>query len=184
VKHITAKNMQRLFTWVVILGVAVSALIFTYNYSTLQRPMNRVVEQDARNAGVRVSTYFDDYVDTDIIVFDVRAVGPPAGYAGLFRVFFQFAREMQGRKIEEVILAYNGRHKFKINGDDFLELGASFGTIQPKQLLWEMARNMRLLNGRLVMSHIPSNYAALLQNNLNDGSEGQAASVLFNTMTQ
>lgn len=183
-KYMTVRNMQRIFTWLVLLSVSVCAFLFGFNYFNLQRPVNKILEQDARNAGVRVSVYYDSYIDTDTIVFDVRFVGPPAGYPGLFRVFFQFAREMQGRSIEHVMLAYNGRHKLKIKGDDFQELGAAFGTMQPRQLLWELARNLRMLNGRLVMSHIPGNYAQLLKKSLSEDSELQAASALFNTLSQ
>lgn len=183
-KYLTPRNLQRVFTWFVVATVSISAFVFTFNYTCLQRPMNKVLEQDARNRGVRVSVYYDSYVDTDIIVFDVRLVGPPAGYAGMFRSFFQFAREMQGNDIDEVVLSYRGNHKLKIRGDDFLELGASFGTMQPKQLLWQLAQNLRLLNGQLVMSRIPGNYAKLLQQNLGEASEIQAASALFNTLTR
>ncbi|HPM76417.1 MAG TPA: hypothetical protein PK961_04945 [bacterium] len=183
-KYMTVRNMQRAFTWLVLLSVSVCALVFGFNYFNLQRPVNRILEQDERNAGVRVSVYYDSYVDTDMIVFDVRFVGPPAGYPGLFRVFFQFAREMQGRDIENVMLAYNGRQKLKIKGDDFQELGASFGAMQPRQLLWELARNLRLLNGRLVMSNIPGDYAKMLEKNLSEDNELQAASALFNTFSQ
>ncbi|MHA1569983.1 MAG: hypothetical protein ACTSXZ_10970 [Alphaproteobacteria bacterium] len=184
-KLLTPKNLQRMFTVFVLLTVVVVTTVFSLNYTLLQRPLNRVIEQDARNRGLRLSVYYDSYIDTDTIVFDVRGVGQPAGNAGLFRAFFQFARELQGREIETVVISYRGSHKLKIKGDDFLELGASFGTMPPNDLMWQLARNLRLLNGKLVLSHIPGNYAAILRQNLGDGaSEGQAAAALLSTITQ
>ena len=183
-QYLNAKNVQRVFTALVLITVLVIVSVFALNYTKLQKPLNRIIDQDARNNGVHATVYFDSFIDTKIIVFDVRAIGPPAGPAGVFRAFFQFARELQGRKIEEVVLAFRGKPKLKLNGDDFLALGASFGTMQPKKLLWELARNLRLPNGKLVISHVPGNYAAMLQKNLGEVSESQAASDLLKNITQ
>ena len=182
---LTARKLQRLFTWCIVAGLVLGVCIFSINYSLLQRPLNRVIEQDARNHGVRVSVYYDSYIDTDIIVFDVRAVNPPGGYSGLFRTFFQFAKELQGSDVDEVILAYHGNRKLKLKGEDFLALGASFGSMPPKELLWQLARNLRMPDNRLVLSRIPGTYVAALKKKLGEeAEESQAASTLFTTITQ
>ena len=183
---LTARNIQRFFTWAVLAGLAIGVFVFALNYSLLQHPLNRVIEQDARNRGVRVSVYFDSYIDTDIIIFDVRMIGPPGGYAGLFRSFFQFAKELQGRKIDQVILAYHGNRKLKLKGEDFLALGASFGAMKPKELMWQLARNLRMPDDRLALSRIPGQYVAALKKKLGEEvvEENQAASTLFTTITR
>jgi hypothetical protein len=182
---LTARNVQRLFTGLILGGLVIGIFVFGLNYYRLQQPLNRVIEQDARNHGIRVAVYYDSFVDTGTIVFDVRAVDPPGGYAGLFRSFFQFAKEQQGRKIDELILAYHGNRKLKLKGQDFLALGASFGAMPPKELMWQLARNLRLPDDRLVLSHIPGTMVTALKKKLGEESgESQAASTLFTTITQ
>jgi hypothetical protein len=180
---VTARNLQRLFSAVVATGLVLVVANFSINYMMLQRHLDRVIARDARNAGIRVTAYYDSYLTFDTIVFDVRAVGPPGGPPALLRSFLQFGRELQGRNVSEVVIAYRGQRKFKIHGDDFLGLGALVGATQPRQLLWELAHNLRFLNNKLVMSNLPGNYAALLKKALGEGSETKAAEQLFQTMT-
>jgi len=182
-RYLTAKNLQRLFTVAVLAGFLLLLGVFLLNYTTLQRPLNRVVARDSRNTGVQVTVYYASYMDMRTIVFDVRGMAPPAGAPGVLRSFMQFAHELQGRRISEVIIAVRGQRKFKIHGDDFLTLGASVGTAQPRQLLWELAHNLRFLNNKLVLSHLPGDYAALLKKSLGEGAETATADQLLQTIT-
>jgi hypothetical protein len=179
----TVKNLQRLFTAAVLLGVVSLLGSYALNFFLLQRPLNRVVMSDARNTGVRVGASYKSRYSFGVIVFDVRGVAPPAGAAGVLRTFLQFAHELQGRHIDEVIIAYRGQQKFKMMGEDFIGLGASVGTTQPKHLLMEMAHNLRYLNNKLVLNNLPGNYASLLRESLHDGSETKAADQLMQTIT-
>jgi hypothetical protein len=183
-RFLTARNFQRAFTTVALVTVLTVLTMFAMNYFLLQRPLSQVIQHDSRNHGVNAAVYFSSYVNTDVIVFDVRAISPPAGAPGVLRVFIQFAHEMQGRDVDEVIIAYRGQRRFKMMGDDFLGLGALVGSAQPKQLLWELAHNLRHLNNKLVISNMPGNYAALLQKSLGEGSEATAADQIVKTIAQ
>ncbi|NLH48108.1 MAG: hypothetical protein GX444_05825 [Myxococcales bacterium] len=184
--HLSSKGLQRSFTILIILAVLGMIGIFALNYGLLQRPLNRVIGRDDRNLGVRATAYFDSYVDLDTIVFDVRGLDPRSGAQGLVRTFLEYAHELQGSDIDEVIIAYRGQRKLKIRGDDFLTLGASLGTAQPREVMWELAHNLRFLNGKMVMSNLPGNYAALLQKSLGDvqQTEDATANQILQTIQQ
>jgi hypothetical protein len=183
-RFVTAKNVQRFVTALVLLAALCMIAVAAKNYLLLQRPLDRVMARDARNFGVRTTVYFDSFFDVGSIVFDVRAVGPPGGQAGLLRTFLQFAHEMQGRDVSEVIIAFQGHKKYKMHGDDFLGLGALVGATQPRQLIWELAHNLRFLNNKLVITNLSGDYATLLQQSLGGGSETKTADQLYHAITQ
>ncbi|MDP8225597.1 MAG: hypothetical protein P9L99_19715 [Candidatus Lernaella stagnicola] len=183
-RFFTSKNLQRGFTIAVLAAFAMIIGVFALNHFRLQRPLKKVVGQDARNQGVHAKAYYDSYFNTGTIVFDVRNVGAPAGAADVVRSFIAFAHELQGRDIDEVVIAWRGNRKVKIDGDDFLSLGASVGTTTPRKLLWELAHDLRYLNGKQVVANLPGNYAKLLQTALGDGNEEAAATQLLGAFSQ
>jgi len=183
-RFLTARNLQRFFTVAVLLTAACMVAVYAINYAMLQHPLDRVMARDSRNFGVRATVYYNSYFSFNSIVFDVRAAGPPGGPAGLLRAFLQFAHEMQGRDISEVVIAIRGQKKYKIHGDDFLGLGALVGSTPPRQLIWELAHDLRYPSNKLVMSNLAGNYAELLQKSLGEGSEAKAADQLFQTITR
>lgn len=181
---VTSTTVQWVFTGTVLAVLVIIAGLFALNHLRLQRPLARVVSQDARNQGVRVTAYYASYYKLSTVVFDVRGIAPPAGPAGVIRTLISFAHELQGHDIDEVVLAYRGKGKLKIDGDDFLSLGASVGTTTPRKLMWELAHDLRFLNGKQAIAHLPGNYAALLQKSLGEGRTDAAAEQLLGPMTQ
>jgi hypothetical protein len=183
-RFFTAKNLQRVFTATVLLALLTIVGLFVLNYLALQRPLSKVVLQDARNQGVRATAYYDSYYQLSTVVFDVRGIGQPAGAAGVIRAFVAFAHELQGRDIDEVIISYRGNRKLKMDGSDFLSLGALIGNTTPKQLLWELSHDLRYMNGKQVIANLPGNYAALLQKSLGNSPNEAAASQLLGAITR
>lgn len=184
-RFITAKNLQRFFTATVLLLVLGTAGVFCLNHFTLQKHLNRVIIQDARLQGIKAKVYYDSHIKWHTIVFDVREVNQPAGPLGLLLTFFQFAHELQGREIEEVYLAYRGHRKLKLEGDDFLELGAALGTVRPAELARLLVSDLRLLNGKLLVSQLSKKrYDLIVGRNMPSGQENEAAKELLGTIIE
>lgn len=72
---------------------------------------------------ITVASYYRFGVLPDSIVFDLRHVGWDASGALILGRFFAFAEEFKDREFREVRLAYKGRTKFILDGDDFREIG-------------------------------------------------------------
>lgn len=184
-RFLTAKNLQRFFTATVLLLVLGVAGVLSLNHFTLQKHLNRVIAQDARLQGVRAKVYYDSHVKWHTIIFDVHEVGQPAGPLGLLLTFFQFAHELQGRELDEVYLAYRGHRKLKLDGDDFLELGAALGTVRPAELARLLVGDLRLLNGKMLVNQLSKRrYDLIVGRNMPNNREDEAAKELLGTIIE
>ena len=88
----------------------------------LQKSVNRIIEEDHRNAGVEVSAYYKG-IGTKTIVFDVQDVS--GSKLDVFRVFLDFAHHNQEETAEFVELAFRGTSRFKIEARIFANWGRS-----------------------------------------------------------
>lgn len=106
----------------VALPVFVVLLVFAWNFFLLQSPLDRALGSDSRNAGIEARAHYDNYINRNFIVFDLRAVAGDKSQADIFRALLQFAAEMKDRRFEGVELACRGTTKFVIAGDYFQQL--------------------------------------------------------------
>ncbi|MDQ2822203.1 MAG: hypothetical protein M3Y65_17730 [Pseudomonadota bacterium] len=118
---------RRAFFLLVFLCAAASSIAGA-NFFFLQRLFNQVEQRDPRNAGIVVAVHYRHYVDVGTVVFDLQEV--PAGTTPeeMTRVLLQFAHRLGGQSFAEVRLAYRGREKFMVRGNDFRNAGPRFGT--------------------------------------------------------
>lgn len=118
----------------VALGIATTLIFgsaYGANYWALQRPMNAVLAEDERNAGVIVSVHWDSYVMRRRLVYDLRQVEGSKSMLDVFRVFLQFAKVLKDREFTDVVLAWRGREKFVVPGSYFQQLGRDFDSENP-----------------------------------------------------
>jgi hypothetical protein len=65
---------RRGFLVLLFLLILIPLVIYGWNYMTLQRTMNEVLEQDPRNKGVEVSVHYKTYVNPSVLVYDLRGI--------------------------------------------------------------------------------------------------------------
>jgi hypothetical protein len=114
-------------------GVAAAAAvgIAGWNYTVLQRPLDAVMAEDPRNAGLTARAHFASYAQPREVVFDLRTVDTDKAPVDVFRLFLQFAERLQGHRFDRVVLAHRGVAKFQIDGAYFQQLGREYSTQNP-----------------------------------------------------
>ncbi len=93
--------------------------------------MNRVINDDPRNNGIKVSVHYSWYVNPSVLVYNLKSVSSDKSPADVFRAFLQFAEEVSDKNFKEVILAFRGKPKFKMDGDYFQEIGKEYSWQNP-----------------------------------------------------
>jgi hypothetical protein len=81
--------------------------------------MDFVIYMDSRNKGVEAAVYYESPFNYRVIVYDMKGVSRDKSFADVFRVFLQFADRMRDSDLDYVKLAYQGRVKYILTGEDF-----------------------------------------------------------------
>jgi hypothetical protein len=139
--------MKKLVLWlVVILGVLIAA-IWTWNFTSLQQPLSKVLESDPRNKGIEVRVHFRNFVDPDVLVFDIRKISGTNSAADVSRVLLQFGSALKAKRFESVVLAFRGTEKFMLKGPYFSQLGNEYGIQNPVYTLRTLPENVLRIDG-------------------------------------
>ncbi len=141
------KRWRRYAVTSALLAVVAVFTVVVWNNYTLQRLVEDVIYSDPRNWGIEVSVYYEPFRNS--IVYDLKSVSGDKSFADVFRVFLQFAAEIKDRKLEYVKLAYNGRVKYILPGEDFYSVGLmySYGE-NPIYIIRTFPEKLLLPNGR------------------------------------
>jgi len=126
---------------------ALSVAIYGFNYIQLQSKINSVVKADPRNEGIKVTVHFGTYVNPLKLIYNLKSVSATNSMADVFRVFLQFAEKMSSKDFKEVVLAYKGRAKFKIDGAYFQKLGKEYSWQNPVYTMRTFPENLKNLDG-------------------------------------
>jgi len=121
--------------------------IYGFNYFKLQNIMNDVISNDYRNSGIKVKTNFENFINTDILIYNLTKVGGDKSMADVFRVFLQFAEKTTSSMFDKVIFAYYGKKKFYINGVYYNKLGEEFDFQNPVYTTRTFPENLYNLDG-------------------------------------
>jgi len=113
----------------------------------LQRVMQKTLEGDPRNKGIEAFVYFSNLNDPSTLVFDLQKVSGTNSMTDVFRVFLQFAENVQTRKFEHVELAYLGRTKFKLDGGYFQQIGKERSWQNPVYTIRTFPENLKNPDG-------------------------------------
>lgn len=123
------------------------ALIWLWNYFSLQTSINAVIKEDIRNNGIDISVTYGSYVNPSVLVYDLRSIEGSKSPADVFRVFLQFVDKMKSKKYDEVLLQYKGNTKFKIKGDYFQKLGEEYSFQNPVYTMRTFPENLLKSDG-------------------------------------
>jgi hypothetical protein len=141
------KNKGFRILWVLVITAAVLiSVIYCYNYFTLQRTMNSVIEKDSRNTGLEVSVRYDSYVNISRIVYDLREFEGKQPI-DIFRALPQFAEAVKERDFNMVTLSCKGRPKFQISGEYFKKLGTGYSEQNSAFQIRTFSENLLNLDG-------------------------------------
>jgi hypothetical protein len=115
--------------------------------SKLQSAVDRAIESDARNNGIKVSAYYRDAFGNSVIVFDLQDVSGSKSRLDVFRLLLDFADEIQEEHCEWVELAYRGETKFKVEGYYFRQLGRERSVQNPANTIRTFPENLKTPSG-------------------------------------
>lgn len=94
-----------------------------------------------------VMAYYRFGVVPDRIVYDLWDVGWDASTAQVMGGLMRFSAEMKDRDFAAVHLAYKGKTKFILDGDDFRQIGREFAWQNPVYLLRTFPEKLRHPDG-------------------------------------
>ncbi len=140
-------NAPPLLALFVVAPLVILAGVFAFNYLTLQRPLNDVLQSDTRNAGVDVSAHYGYFLVPSVLVFEVKSISGTNSRLDVSRVLLQFAEKMRGISFSSVELAYGGKTKFKISGAYFKTLGDEYSWQNPVYTLRTFPSNVKNPDG-------------------------------------
>lgn len=121
--------------------------VFAWNYVSLHIVVSKALNDDPRNEPIIAWAYFQHGVDAKTLVFDLRVVTLEAASIDGIRVLIQTAKALKDRDFDQVILAYQGRPKFKLDGAYFKTLGVEAGVQNPVYTMRTLPENVRRLDG-------------------------------------
>jgi transposase len=106
-------------------------IVYLTNFFSLQIKMISVIQEDYRNKGIEVSVHYENYINPNILIYDLKKVSPDKSKADVFRVFLQFADKIQDKQFKNIHIAYKGIVEFTFNGDDFQTIGKEYSWQNP-----------------------------------------------------
>jgi len=121
--------------------------LYAFNYLKLQSPMNKVIKGDKRNNGIEVSVHFENYINTSILIYDLKNVSGSNTMVDVFRVLLQFANEVKEREFIIVKLSFRGDTKFLIEGDYFQKIGEEYPWQNPVYSTRTFPENLLNIDG-------------------------------------
>ncbi|MBN6078055.1 hypothetical protein HYE59_11125 [Aggregatibacter actinomycetemcomitans] len=121
--------------------------IFGFNYFSLTKPLDNVLESDYRNKGVEISVHYENYVNPNVLVFDIRKIQLTNSVADVFRVFWQYTNELRTKSFDKIILSSKGQPKFYILGSHFNQLGKEYGIQNPVYIVRTFPEKVYNMNG-------------------------------------
>lgn len=125
---------------IVVLLIAIIAV----NWVRVTSPVNKSLK--GRDEVFAIG-YYHWGVVPGTIVYDLRGVGMTGSSAGVLGAFFAFAEEMKDREFNEVLLAWRGDVRFRLDGKDFKEIGESFAWENPVFLLRTFPERLKRADG-------------------------------------
>ncbi len=131
--------------------VVVLALVFcgilAFNYFSVEQPLHHVLSRDSRNQVVTASAYYDELVDWNTLVFDIKDLSGSAKEIDVLRTFLEYAQAMKGGHFAKVILACRGKKKFTLDGNYFQQLGQGYEHQNPMYTIRTFPTHLTAMDG-------------------------------------
>jgi hypothetical protein len=160
--------MKKLFVIISTVLLLVIILVWLFNYITLQKNMNSVIEKDYRNSDIEVSVHYGSYIDFNTLVYDLTSVDRNKSPADIFRVLLQFAEQIKDKEFSVIKLEHKGNLKFLIDGSYFHTLGNEYSFQNPVYTMRTFPANLKNPDGTSAYSEWTGGWLGVLGNQLED----------------
>ena len=128
---------------ILLLSIVAISCALGFNYFTLSKPLQEVIESDYRNKGIDISVHYDNYINPKIMVFDVKNIDISAiSAADVFRVFWSYSNKLKDKEFDKVILSSKGQGKYYILGSHFKIMGREYGIQNPVYIVRTFPENV------------------------------------------
>jgi hypothetical protein len=128
--------------------------VWLYNSIVANKPLQRILANDPRNAVVKEHAKFEGLLNVHVLVFDVDEVSGNATRMDVLRTFLQYAEAMKDQRFQKVVLACRGNKRFEMDGLYFQQLGKEFVVQNPFYTIRTLPINVTAMDG----SHPYSEY--------------------------
>jgi hypothetical protein len=120
---------------------------------------------------VHVVSYRRWLVSPSDIVFDVWDVSPQASMVDVDRNLFKAAEGLKDRRYRVVVLAYRGRGRYLLDGDEFKTIGETRATENPIYLIRTMPEHVSKLDGSPAFETWTGGWLGVITRQLQDLNE-------------
>lgn len=126
----------------VFIGTPVLATIVGYlaNFLVLQQPMNEILKANPAFHGMSVSAHYDYWIIPGVVVYDLRRIGPEASQLQVHTAFLEYARRQKDREFDKVLLQFQGRTRYSLDGATFQKAGMEYGRRNFAWVLFDLPR--------------------------------------------
>jgi hypothetical protein len=138
--------MKKLIALLAVLVVAV-LLIYGFNYVSVGSKIAAVLHDDPRNSGVDIDAHLGDYINPQVLVLDMKGIGPNNSMADVFRVVIQLSHSMQSKSFQTVKFEWHGSERYDLSGTDFQELGTALDGQNPMYIMRTFPEKLLLPDG-------------------------------------
>ncbi len=107
---------------VVFVFLGVYAFWSVYEFLTLKKPLQEVYETNKEFKGIIADVRYGGILSTKVLVFNLKKVPQPTKLSPVL-YFLSFAKKMEPKTFDKVLLQYKGKTKFAIDGLKFAGLG-------------------------------------------------------------
>lgn len=138
---------KKIIIIIALIMLGIMSGIFGFNYFSLTKPLDNVLQSDYRNKGVEISVHYENYVNPNVLVFDVKKVQLTNSAADVFRIFWQYSKELSTKSFDKIILSSKDQPKFYILGSHFKQIGKEHGIQNPIYVIRTFPENVYNMNG-------------------------------------
>jgi hypothetical protein len=114
--------------------------------------LNTYAKEAMQFRDVSALAYYRYGVAPNAIVLDIWAAEGGSSAAGTIGGLVEFAEALADRSFETVVLAYRGRARFILDGDDFRRIGCEAGWQNPVYTIRTLPEKLRRPDGRRAYS--------------------------------
>jgi hypothetical protein len=122
--------------------------IYGYNHYSIDQLVQHELNSDERNSGIVFDAHYENYVQIDLLVLDLKKISGGKSNADIFRALWQSAYALKDDHFKTVKLEYQGDAKFIIPGDFFKSLGNEYNNENPIYVIRTFPENVLNLEGQ------------------------------------
>lgn len=144
---------------------------YLYNYYTINYPVQTELNNDPRNSGINISTHYENYIDPNTLILDLKEFSGNKSQIDIFRALLQTAYALKADKFKSVKLQFQGEDKFIIPGSYFNEIGKGYADENPIYTIRTFPENILDLNGNKAYEPVEGGFLGVLNvqmDNFND----------------